>query len=90
MTRSEFEEKSFESVMSQLNEEFDEITTLDNLKEFTKSKIDDGHYFLANHIIEALQNGNDEDWWDYDYCMGTLDTPIPLTGKTDVEHLIDD
>ena len=90
MKRSEFEEKSFESVMSQLNEEFDEITTLDNLKEFTKSKIDDGYYFLANHIIEALQNGNDEDWWDYDYCMGTLDTPIPLTGKTDVEHLIDD
>lgn len=49
-----------------------------------------GHYFLANHIIEALKNGNDEDWWDYDYCMGTLDTPIPLTEKTDVEHLIDD
>lgn len=90
MTRSEFEEKSFESVMSQLNEELDEITTLDNLKEFAKSKIDDEHYFLANHIIEALQNGNNEDWWDYDCCMGTLDTPIPLTEKADVEHLIDD
>lgn len=89
MTRSEFEEKSFEDVMSQLNDELDEITTLDNLKEFAKSKIDDGNYFLANHIIEALRNGNDENWWDYDFCMGTLDTPIPLTEKTDVEHLID-
>lgn len=90
MTRAEFEEKSFEGVMSQLNEELDEITTLDNLKEFAKSKIDDGNYFLAGHIIKALQAGYDEDWWDYDYCMGTLDTPILLTGKTDVEHLIDD
>lgn len=49
-----------------------------------------GNYLLAGHIIAALQAGYDEDWWDYDYCMGTLDTPIPLTGKTDVEHLIDD
>ena len=90
MTRPEFEEKSFEDVMSQLNEELDEITTLDSLKQFAKSKIDDGNYLLANHIIQALQNGNNEDWWDYDYCMGTLDTPISLTEKTDVEHLIDD
>lgn len=90
MTRLEFEEKSFEDVMSQLNEELDEITTLNMLKDFAKSKIDDGNYLLANHIIEALKNGNDEDWWDYDYCMGTLDIPIPLVEKEDVEHLIDD
>lgn len=30
MTRQEFEEKSFEKVMSQLNDELDEITTLDS------------------------------------------------------------
>lgn len=90
MTRAEFEEKSFDDVMSQFNEELDEITTLDRLKEFAKLKIDEGNYLLAGHIIEALQAGYDEDWWDYDYCMGTLDAPIPLTGKTDVEHLIDD
>ena len=90
MTRREFEEKSFEDVMSQLNEECDQITTLDRLKEFAKLKIDEGNYPLANHIIVALQAGHDEDWWDYDYCMGTLDTPIPLTEKTDVGHLIYD
>lgn len=90
MTRAEFEEKSFEDVMSQLDEELDEITTLDTLKSFAKSKIDESNYFLAIHIIEALQAGCDEYWWDYDYCMGTLDTPIPLTEKADIEHLIDD
>ena len=77
-------------LIRQLNEELDEITTLDRLKEFAKLKIDEGNYLPANHIIEALQAGYDEDWWDYDYCMGTLDTPIPLTEKADVEHLIDD
>ena len=64
MTRPEFEEKSFEDVMNQLDEELNEITTLDVLKDFAKSKIDDGNYFLANHIIEALQNENDEHWWN--------------------------
>ena len=90
MTRKEFDEKSFENVMSRLDEELDEITTIDRLKEFAKLKIDEGNYFLAKHIIEALENGNEEYWWDYDYCMGTIDTPIPLTEKADVEHLIDD
>ena len=90
MTRLEFEEKPFEDVMSQLNEELDEITTLDTLKSFAKSKIDEGNYFLAIHIIKALRDGRDEYWWDYDYCMGTLDTPIPLTEKADVEYLIND
>lgn len=40
--------------MEQLDDELDEITTLDRLKEFAKLNIDDGHYFLANHIIKAL------------------------------------
>lgn len=59
MTRQKFEEKSFEDVMSQLNEEYDEITTLDRLKEFAKLKLDEGNYLLANHIIEALQAGHE-------------------------------
>ena len=43
MTRAEFEEKSFEDVMSQLNEELNEITTLYRLKEFAKLKKDEGN-----------------------------------------------
>lgn len=38
MTRQEFELKSFEEVMEQLNEECDSITTIDILKEFIKEK----------------------------------------------------
>lgn len=90
MTREQFESASFEEVMEQLEEEGGDITTLDTLKEFVKSKINDGNYFVAKHILEALQAGYDERWWSYDYSMGTLDTPIPLTQKEDVEHMIDE
>lgn len=90
MKRTEFETKSFEEVMEQLDNEFDQISDLEKLKDFAKYQIDNGNYLLANHVIKALQDGNEETWWDYDYCMGTMDKPIPITEKEDVEHLIDD
>ena len=36
MTRKEFESKSFEEVMEQLNEECDDVTTIDILKDFNQ------------------------------------------------------
>ena len=32
----------------------------------------------------------DSVWWIYDYSMGTLDTPVCVSAKEDVEHLIED
>ena len=92
MTRAEFEEKSFEDVMSQLNEELDEITTLDRLKEFIKEKIDEDDFCIASHLCNAIWNDPNPSmskWYDYDYSMGTLDMPVCLSEKEDVEHLID-
>lgn len=57
MTKEFFESNTFEDVIERLNDERDEITTLDRLKEFAKAKIDDGNYFVAKHILEALQSG---------------------------------
>jgi hypothetical protein len=31
-----------------------------------------------------------QDWYNYDYNMGTLDTPVSIMEKIDVEHMIDD
>lgn len=93
MTRTEFEEKSFEDVMSQLNEELDEITTLDSLKEFIKEKIDEDNFYIASHLCNAIWNDPNpsmSEWYDYDYSMGTLDTPVCLSEKAHIEHLIDD
>ena len=89
MTRQEFENKDFEEIMEQLNEEKDDITTYEMLKEFAKEKIEDDNLFIAIHILEALQNDS-ADWYEYDYCMGTLQTPSALTEKEDVEHMIED
>lgn len=93
MTRQEFELKSFEEVMEQLNEECDSITTIDILKEFIKEKIDSDDFNLVCHLCNAIWNDPnpyDSDWYLYDYCMGTLDTPVCLACKEDVEHLIED
>ena len=88
MTRAEFEEKSFEEVMSQFDEERDEITTYERLKEFAIYKIENDDFLVAIHILEAI-NRDTKEWYDYDYNMGTLDTPVSITQKEDVEHLVD-
>lgn len=93
MTRAEFDSMTFEEVMEQLNEEYDEITTIDILKDFIKEKIDNDDFNLACHLCNAIWNDPDvseSDWYQYDYCMGTLSTPVCLSKKEHVEHLIDD
>lgn len=89
MTRQDYEKKSFEELMEQLNEESDQITTYENLKEFAKYKIDENELNVARHILESIHNDSEE-WYDYDYCMGTLDTPSSITCKEDVEHMIEE
>lgn len=89
MTRKEFETKSFDEVMEQLSEERDDITTYENLIEFAKSQIEKDMLFLIIHILESL-NKEPAKWYEYDYCMGTLQTPSSITTKEDVEYLIED
>ena len=91
MTREEFEKKSFEEVMEQLNEEYDHITTIDVLKEFIKEQVDNEDFNLASHLCNAIWNDPNpdmSDWYDYDYSMGTMEKPVCLSKKEDVAHLI--
>lgn len=90
MTREYFETHSFNNVMNRLYVEDKGVTTLDTLKVFAKNTIVKGQYYLSEHLIKALRNGDDEYYWLYDYNMGTLDTPVPINSLDDVEHLIDD
>lgn len=85
ITREEYEEMTLEEIMSVLSDH-DEITSCDCLKEYAKEKVDDGNYFLAIHILEALQEC-EADYYIYDYCMGTLTSPTAIEDKEDVEHL---
>lgn len=93
MTREEFNKLSFDEVMERLNEECNEITHIDILKDFIKDNIDNDNFGLALHVLSAIwedPNPDDSIWYDYDYSMGTLDTPSSINSKEDVEHLIED
>jgi hypothetical protein len=93
MTRKEFESKSFEEVMEQLNEECDDVTTIDILKDFIKEKVDSEDFYLVTHLCNAIWNDpnpSNSDWYLYDYSMGTLNSPVCVSCKEDVEHLIYD
>lgn len=91
MTREYFENHPFDDVMEKLYEEKQEVTTLEGLKQFVCKTILKGQYYLSEHLIKALRNGNDEHYWLYDYNMGTLDVlVVPVYSLEDVKHLIDD
>ena len=90
MTREYFENHTFNDVMEKLYEENTDVTTLDMLKDFINDTVVKGEYYLSEHLVKALRNGNDEYYWLYDYNMGTLDTPVPIDSLEDVKHLIDD
>jgi len=89
MTREEYNNKNFQDIMEQLNEERDDITTYETLKDFAKEKIEEDSLLVAIHILEALQN-DDAEWYEYDYCMGTCQTPSGITEKEHIEHMIED
>lgn len=90
MTREYFETHSFNNVMKKLYEENTNVTTIDMLKIFIEKTVIKSQYYLSEHLIKALRNGDDEYYWLYDYNMGTLDTPVPVNSLDDVIHLIDD
>ena len=89
MTRKEYEEMSFDTFMEWANENIQDVTDEDILKDFAIEKIQDNSYYMALHIINALNdNTSDTEWYRYDYSMGRLETPTPITDKEDIEDLI--
>jgi hypothetical protein len=90
MTRAEFDSMTFEEVLEWANENVNDLTTEDILIDFAKTKIDDDNIFMAIHILGAIHNNPyDTEHYLYDYCMGTLETPTPVTCKEDFEDYID-
>ena len=90
MTREYFEETDFYNVMEKIKQETDNIITLEELQQLAIEALENGDWTYAKHLIDALYNGCDEDYWLYDRDMGYLDTPIPVDEKEDVEHLIEE
>lgn len=92
MTRQAFDEMSLEEVMDWIenNYNYSPITTEDVLIEFAKAKISDNDMGMAIHILGAIYNNEDDtEYYLYDYSMGKLETPTPITSKEDLEDYID-
>lgn len=91
MTKQQFEEMTLEELTEWAYENLNDITTEDILLDFAKHKIDDENIYLAIHVLQAVWNSSESfnGHYIYDYSMGTLETPTPITCKEDLEHLID-
>ena len=63
--------------------------TYEDLKDFAIDKIKDDNIFLATHILNAL-NEDQEEYYKYDSSMGTLDPIIPITNKKDFIEMLKD
>lgn len=89
MKREEYEAMSLEELTDWAYENIDDITTEDILIDFAKAKIDDDNIYLAIHILKAIYESGESCYYRYDYNMGMLETPTPITCKEDLEDLID-
>ena len=90
MIREQFEAMNFNELMECAYENLDDVTTEEDLKEFAMYSLENDNFSMALHIINAIyENPYDTEWYRYDYSMGTLDTPIPIVNKEDIEDLID-
>lgn len=84
MTEKELKDMEFNEAVNKLSETFDTITSYDALKTFIIKKINEDMFFVAIHLLKAIEE-NPAEFYDYDYCMGTLDKPIPLENINDLK-----
>lgn len=89
ITVKDYNEKSFDDLMEQLNGEFEDIHTYEDMKDFAKYQIDNDNLYLALHILNGIED-NPAEWYLYDYTMGTLQRVIGITCKEDIEYLIEE
>ena len=89
MTREEFNNKSFNDVIEQLDEEWDDIHTYESMIDFAAHLLYENSLNLIIHMLEAMQN-NPAEWYLYDFTMGTMETPKAIMCKEDLEDTIEE
>lgn len=91
MTKAEFKNMTLDEVIEYANENINDLTTEDMLLEFAKTKIDDENIYMSIHVLRAVWESGEayNGYYLYDYSMGTLETPTPVTCKEDFEDYID-
>lgn len=92
MTKKEWEELTLDEAVNWVDWEYgvSELTSEDSLIRFAKEKIDEDDLGLAIHILNAIYNSEESynGYYLYDYSLGTMSTPTPITCKEDLESYI--
>lgn len=90
MTRAKFEAMSLDELIDWAYENISDLTTEDVLLSFVKTKIDDDNLYMAYHVLKAVYESEESynGYYLYDYNIGTLETPTPITCKEDLEPWI--
>ena len=88
-TVKDYNEKSFDDLMEQLNEERGDIHSYEDMKNFAKYQIENDNLYFALHVLNGINN-NPAEWYLYDYTMGTMASVMSITCKEDIEHLIEE
>lgn len=88
MTKKELYDIGVEKAVEILAQEIDGITTYDTLKDFAKDQIDEDNFYFVEHILGSLDETHY--YYKYDYSMGTLETPTPITSVEDLEEFCED
>ena len=90
MTTNELYEAGFQDAITTLCYESDYyITSIEVIKDRIKDLIDKDNLVFAEHLLAAIVN-SDAYYYEYDFSMGTLETPTPLTKIKDLEKFCDD
>ena len=84
MKKRELKKLTFDEAIEKLEEENNCITTYNILKEFASDNINNDNLFIAIHILQALQE-DEAEYYNYDYNMGTLETPASIKSLEDLE-----
>ena len=85
------EEKSmmtFDEKIDWLFENGYDVHSYEDMKDIAKEAIDTENLMVAIHILQAINNDPDE-YYSYDYSMGTLDTPVSIDDEY-ADYLMDE
>lgn len=90
MKVSELEKLDFNTAISILQEENNDITDIEALKDFIKYNIDRDNFMLSLFLLNSIHNSNtpyfDTYYYKYDYSLGTYDTPHELNTIQDLKQ----
>lgn len=89
MIREEFNEKSFDEVMEQLNEEWDDIHTYEDMIGYAEYLLNIDNLHVAIHMLEVMRD-KPADWYLYDYTMGKMEMPKAITCKDDLNDVVEE